>query len=93
MIAALRSLLRRPALTALAVAGLALGVAAHTASFGVLWGVLLRPPPFADPGRLFFLYEARAEDGAANLALSVPAFEPTARGAGAAAGSPPRRWH
>lgn len=50
----LRSLRRLPAFTTVAVLTLALAVGANSAVFTVVHGVLLRPLPFQDPGRLFF---------------------------------------
>jgi putative ABC transport system permease protein len=50
--AAARALVKRPALTAVAVLTLALGVGANTALFSVVHAVLLRPLPFRDAERL-----------------------------------------
>ena len=47
-----RTLLRQPAFTAIAVITIALGVGASTAIFSVTDAVLLRPLPYKDPGRL-----------------------------------------
>ena len=58
-----RSLVRRPAFTAAAVATLALGIGANIAIFSVVYAVLLRPLPFADPGRLMALWETNPERG------------------------------
>ncbi len=54
---ALRTVGRRPGFAAVAVLTLALGSGATTVMFTVINGVLLRPLPYAEPGRLVTLQE------------------------------------
>src|ERR1700679_899469 len=49
---AMRTLLRQPGVTAIAVLTIALGVGASTAIFSVTNAVLLQPLPYRDAGRL-----------------------------------------
>src|SRR5262245_49360806 len=49
---AFRALRKAPSFAVLAIVVLALGIGANTAIFSVVNGVLLRPLPFEDPGRL-----------------------------------------
>ena len=54
---AARQLLKQPAFTVAAVVTLALGIGANTAIFSTLDAVLLRNPPFTEPGQLAVLWE------------------------------------
>jgi putative ABC transport system permease protein len=54
---------RAPALPLVAVLTLGLGIGGAAAMFGLIQGVLLTPPPYADPARLVLIAPARS-DGA-----------------------------
>ena len=53
----LRALRRSPGFTTVAALTLALGIGANTAIFTVVNGVVFRPLPFEDPGRVVMLWE------------------------------------
>jgi putative ABC transport system permease protein len=70
----IRNLLKRPGFTAIAVITLVLGIGANTAIFSVVNGVLLRPLPYSDPGRLTQLWEASVKKGRGEIPASYPNF-------------------
>ena len=66
----IRSLLKHPGFTVIAVITLALGIGANTAIFSLVNAVLLKPLPFPDAERLVMVYEDEANIG---VPLSDPA--------------------
>ena len=64
----LRQLRKNPGATAVMVFTLALAIGATTAIFSVVYGVLLRPLPYADANRIMAVFEVNSERRWAHLA-------------------------
>ena len=60
---ALRSFVRAPGFTLVALLTLALGIGGTTAIFSIVDGVLLRPLPYSDPGRILRINRIGANGG------------------------------
>ena len=59
---AIRTLLKAPVFTLIAITTLALGIGANTAIFTLVNGLLLKPLPFAEPDRLMLVHLTRPDD-------------------------------
>ncbi len=70
---AARTLRKSPGFAIAAICTLALGIGANTAIFSVINGVILRPLPYRDPGRLVAVEEQLHHSGE-NFAFSYPDF-------------------
>ena len=69
-----RSLWKNPALTAIAVAALALGIGANTAIFSVVYGVLLKTLPFPEPERVIRVVDSNPTASLPRFSTAPPDF-------------------
>ncbi len=67
----LRILRKNPGFTLVAILALGLGIGANTALFSVVYGVLIKPLPYAQGNQLVVLHQAFQRTGQNNLAFSV----------------------
>ncbi|HEY0007020.1 MAG TPA: ABC transporter permease [Pyrinomonadaceae bacterium] len=70
----LRMFLKSPALTAIAILALALGVGANSAIFSIVNAILLRPLNYENPERLVMVWERNDKKGYGEIPTSLPNF-------------------
>src|SRR4030095_1506596 len=68
---AIRSMLKTPGFTAIAILSLALGIGANAAIFSLVNAILFRPLPIADPARVFEVTPARQGSDIGNFSYPV----------------------
>src|SRR5215212_6485429 len=72
---AIRSLLHAPGFAAAAIVTLAIAIGANAAMFSILYGVVLQPLAFRDPGRVVRVFETDNHNGSPREGSSMPDFE------------------
>jgi len=72
---AARSLLRAPLAATVMISILALGIGLNTAVYSILYGILLRPYPYASPERIVRIASAPVKDPGIRVGVSLPDFE------------------
>ena len=71
---ALRTLRKQPVFTLVAMLTLALGIGANTAIFSLIYQILLRPLPYADAGRLVFVWNTYPGINLPQASVSIPDY-------------------
>ena len=71
---ALRTLLKQPVFTLIAVLTLTLGIGANTAIFSLVYQILLRPLPYANADRLVFVWNTYPLMGLQQASVSIPDY-------------------
>ncbi len=77
---AAKSLLRAPLATVAMIAILAAGMGLNTAAYSILYGILLRPYPYASPERLVRIASEPVKAPGTRVGVSLPDFEDFRRG-------------
>jgi predicted permease len=71
---ALRTLLKQPIFTLIAVLTLTLGIGANTAIFSLVYQIMLRPLPYANADRLVFIWNTYPLMGLEQASVSIPDY-------------------
>src|SRR6478752_7330811 len=71
---AFRTLRNQPIFSLVAILTLTLGIGANTAIFSVIYQLLLRPLPYADAGRLVFVWNSYHGINLDQASVSIPDY-------------------